>query len=36
MFSFQKWSSLVEMTRYMERFIHLVPGLQKLERVMRT
>lgn len=36
MFAFQKWSSLVEMKRYMERFIHLVPGLQKLEGVMRT
>lgn len=36
MFAFQKWSSLAEMKRYMERFIHLVPGLQKLEGVMRT
>ena len=36
MFAFQKWSSLVEMKRYMERFIHLVPGLEKLQGVMRT
>lgn len=36
MFAFQKWSSLIEMKRYMERFIHLFPGLQKLEGVMRT
>jgi len=36
MFAFQKWSSLVEMKRYMERFIHLLPGLEKLQGVMRT
>ncbi len=36
MFAFQKWSSLTEMRRYMERFIHLVPWLQKLGGVMRT
>jgi len=36
MFAFQKWSSLVEMKRYMERFIHLLPGLEKLAGVMRT
>jgi len=36
MFAFQKWSSLIEMKRYMERFIHLLPGLHKLEGVMRT
>lgn len=36
MFAFQKWSSLTEMRRYMKRFIHLVPGLQKLQGVMRT
>lgn len=35
-FAFQKWSSLVEMKRYMERFIHLLPGLEGLEGVMRT
>jgi len=36
MFAFQKWSSLVEMRRYMKRFIHLVDGLYKLGGVMRT
>ena len=36
MFAFQKWSSVIEMKRYMERFIHLVPGLEKLHGVMRT
>lgn len=36
MFAFQKWCSLAEMKRYMERFIHLVPGLERLEGVMRT
>ncbi len=36
MFAFQKWSSLAEMRRYMERFIHLVPWLEKLGGVMRT
>jgi oleate hydratase len=36
MFAFQKWSSVIEMKRYMERFIHLLPGLEKLQGVMRT
>jgi oleate hydratase len=36
MFAFQKWSSVVEMKRYMERFIHLLPGLERLTGVMRT
>jgi oleate hydratase len=36
MFAFQKWSSLVEMRRYMKRFIHLVDGLHKVGGVMRT
>jgi oleate hydratase len=36
MFAFQKWSSLVEMRRYMKRFMHLVDGLPKLGGVMRT
>jgi oleate hydratase len=36
MFAFQKWSSLVEMRRYMKRFIHLVDGLHRLGGVMRT
>lgn len=36
MFAFQKWSSLVEMRRYMKRFMHLVEGLPRLGGVMRT
>ena len=36
MFAFQKWSSVVEMRRYMKRFIHLVEGLHQLGGVMRT
>ncbi|MFA7091415.1 MAG: oleate hydratase [Arcobacteraceae bacterium] len=36
MFAFQKWSSLMEMRRYMKRFIHLVDGLNSLTGVMRT
>lgn len=36
MFAFQKWSSVVEMRRYMKRFIHLIDGLKKLGGVMRT
>jgi len=36
MFAFQKWSSLIEMRRYMKRFIHLVDGLYRLGGVMRT
>lgn len=36
MFAFQKWSSVVEMRRYMRRFIHLVDGLQRLGGILRT
>ena len=36
MFAFQTWSSVVEMRRYMKRFIHLVEGLHQLGGVMRT
>ncbi len=36
MFAFQKWSSLAEMRRYMKRFMHLLPGMNHLEGVMRT
>lgn len=36
MFAFQRWSSVVEMRRYMRRFIHLVEGLHRLGGVMRT
>ena len=36
MFAFQKWSSLAEMRRYFIRFIHLLPGMNKLENILRT
>lgn len=36
MFAFQKWSSLVEMRRYFIRFIHLLPGMNKLGGILRT
>lgn len=35
-FAFQKWSSLVEMRRYCNRFIHLFPVLNKLGGILRT
>ena len=36
MFAFQRWSSLIQMRRYMRRFIHLVDGLPHLRGIMRT
>ena len=36
MFSFQPWHSLIEMRRYMRRFIHLLPGLTRIAGVLRT
>jgi oleate hydratase len=36
MFSFQPWHSVVEMRRYMNRFLHLFPGLTRIEGVLRT
>ena len=36
MFSFAPWHSLVEMRRYMRRFVHLFPGLTRLKGIMRT
>ena len=36
MFSFSPWHSLVEMRRYMRRFIHLFPGLPTLSGIQRT
>ena len=36
MFAFQKWSSLMEMRRYMLRFIHLMPGMKHLEGIINT
>ncbi len=35
-FAFQPWSSVVEMRRYFQRFIHLLPGFNQLGGIMRT
>lgn len=35
-FAFQRWSSLVEMRRYAIRFMHLLPGFNRLEGILRT
>ena len=34
MFAFETWHSVVEMKRYMERFIHLLPGMNKLKGIL--
>lgn len=36
MFSFQPWHSVAEMRRYMQRFMHLFPGLNRITGVLRT
>ncbi|MEO3479869.1 oleate hydratase [Phaeobacter sp. CAU 1743] len=36
MFSFQPWHSLIEMQRYLRRFIHLFPGFTRVSGVLRT
>jgi oleate hydratase len=36
MFAFQKWSSLAEARRYMLRFMHLMPGMNRLKGILRT
>ncbi|MBB6624735.1 oleate hydratase [Clostridium gasigenes] len=36
MFAFENWHSLVEMKRYMERFMHLLPGMSRLKGIMFT
>ncbi|MGH4139230.1 oleate hydratase [Clostridium sp.] len=36
MFSFENWHSVVEMKRYMQRFIHLLPGMNQLKGIMHT
>jgi len=36
MFAFQPWHSVAEMRRYMRRFMHLMPGFNKLEGIHRT
>jgi oleate hydratase len=34
MFAFENWQSLVEMKRYMHRFIHHLPGLSRLRGIL--
>lgn len=34
MFAFENWHSVVEMKRYMQRFIHLLPGMSRLKGVL--
>jgi oleate hydratase len=36
MFAFKRWHSLVEFRRYMRRFMHLLPGFNRLEGIYRT
>lgn len=36
MFAFENWHSVVEMKRYMERFMHLLPGMSRLKNIMFT
>jgi len=36
MFAFEPWHSLVEMKRYMERFIHLLPGMSTMRSLVFT
>ncbi|OAN77130.1 oleate hydratase [Jannaschia sp. EhC01] len=36
MFSFQPWHSLMELRRYLRRFIHLFPGFTRIAGILRT
>lgn len=36
MFAFQRWHSLAECRRYMRRFMHLLPGFNRLQGIHRT
>ena len=36
MFAFENWHALVEMKRYMHRFMHLMPGMSKMEGLVFT
>ncbi len=36
MFAFENWHSLIEMKRYMHRFMHLMPGMNKMEGLVFT
>ncbi|MBE5985771.1 MAG: oleate hydratase, partial [Paenibacillaceae bacterium] len=36
MFAFEKWHSVVEVKRYMERFMHLIGGMNRLDGILHT
>lgn len=36
MFAFEKWHSVVEVKRYMERFMHLIGGMNQLDGILHT
>lgn len=36
MFAFEPWHSVVEVKRYMERFMHLIGGMNKLQGILHT
>jgi len=36
MFAFQRWHSVMEFRRYTRRFMHLMPGFNRLEGIHRT
>lgn len=36
MFAFEPWHSVVEMKRYMQRFIHLMPGMSRMKKLIFT
>lgn len=36
MFAFEKWHSVVEVKRYMERFMHLIGGMNRLKGILHT
>lgn len=36
MFAFEKWHSVVEVKRYMERFMHLIGGMNRLAGILHT
>ncbi|NMM63951.1 oleate hydratase [Clostridium sp. P21] len=36
MFAFKKWHSVIEFKRYMERFMHLIGGMNKLKGILHT
>ena len=36
MFAFESWHSVVEMKRYMQRFIHLLPGMSTMRDLLFT